>query len=238
MKPRPKKCRGQGKASEHPGCGGEFIGLRFGLCRRCLAEWTLTTNQGREWLSTQTASLRRKRAIEEKRHDREETARVRESLVTLSEYWSKHLQPTINRLARAIDFGNPCIATERMSGKMNGGHFIHAGVNKTLSVNLHNIHIQTFESNHHRSGDLIKYREGIIKVYGSEYLDFMEGLRACPAINPTKDDLKRWNSAAKKIVAQIERERVIRSPRERIELRNECNRQLGIYPDAFSIFVK
>jgi len=65
-----------------------------------------------------------------------------ETIKSLSD-WKKELQPLINKIARLIDYGQPCIATGSFNGKMNGGHRIAVGANETIRFNLHNIHIQS-----------------------------------------------------------------------------------------------
>ncbi len=107
--------------------------------------------------------------------------------LTANGYRSKHVQPLINELARIIDHGQPCIATGNIKGKMNGGHYHSVGSNVTLSLNLHNIHIQSEQSNSHKGGDAIRYRHGLIEIYGQKYADFVDmHLCQCPNLNLTK----------------------------------------------------
>jgi len=111
---------------------------------------------------------RKSKRTEEKRTTSEQKKKMTVELMSDDKYRSSVLQPVINEIARLVDFGQPCIATENY-GKENGGHYISVGANRTICLNLHNIHIQSFESNHWKSGDTLKYQVGIIRVYGEEY---------------------------------------------------------------------
>lgn len=148
-------------------------------------------------------------------------------------YRSKIIQPIINEISRLIDYGNPCIASGRYNGKMAGGHFISVGSNRSVALNLHNIHIQTFESNSFRSGDEAKYRLGIIERYGNCYFEFMESLRHLKGIDLSKQRLSELKPLISQIRNDLKRNPIKRTPQERIELRNEINEKIGIYPDIF-----
>ena len=160
---------------------------------------------------------------------------LKHNIITPDEYRSKHLQPTINKIARFIDYGNPCIATDNF-GKLAGGHNISVGANRTTALNLHNIHVQSFASNSHKGGDTIKYHKGIIKRYGKDYLEFMDYLHQTPKLSLTKEEMVFINSIAKKIALELSKDLQQLEPKERIELRNKINTELNIYSEGFSIF--
>ena len=148
-------------------------------------------------------------------------------------YRSKIIQPIINEIARLIDYGQPCIASGRYNGKMAGGHFISVGSNRSVALNLHNIHIQTFESNSFKSGDEAKYRLGIIERYGKDYFEFMESLRNLKNIDLSKQRLSELKPLISQIRNDLKRNPIKRTPQERIALRNEINERIGIYQDIF-----
>jgi len=145
------------------------------------------------------------------------------------------LQIEINAIARAIDFGQPCIATFSLSGKMNGGHYISVGSNSTIRYNLHNIHIQSEHSNKWKSGDTIRYQDGIVKVYGQKYLDFMNSLKSTEPIKLGKDRIIELIPIAKKIRKSIEEKQLQLSHKQRIILRNEVNETLSIYTNNYQL---
>lgn len=149
-------------------------------------------------------------------------------------YRSKVIQPIINEIARLIDYGQPCIASGRYTGKMAGGHFVSVGANRSVSLNLHNIHIQSFESNSFKSGDESNYRLGIIKTYGQQYFDFMDSLRHLKGIDLSKSILSEIKPVITQIRNDLKRNTIKRTPQERIELRNEINEKIGIYSEIFT----
>lgn len=150
-------------------------------------------------------------------------------IMSADEYRSKYVQPIINEIARLIDYGQPCIATDRTIGKMNGGHYHSVGSNRTLSLNLHNIHIQSFESNHFKSGDNLLYKQGIINTYGINYMEQIEALKQIKPIKLNKEDLIRIKKIASEIRNELKKCPIMFTPHERIWLRNEINKKIGIY---------
>lgn len=232
-----KKCKGSGKALGH-GCGKELMftvkpngiktyNAKYGLCmEKCYKEWLVNTEEGQEVFLKSLATGRKKVRVKQKKENKKKKESMKIDLMSIDKYRSQYVQPVINAIARKIDFGCPCIATENF-GKMNAGHYISVGANRTIALNLHNLHNQAFESNHFKSGDTLKYQQGIIKIYGQEYLDYMESLKSCPPLNLTKLDLKEIKENASQILKSLDD--VFKPPNERIRLRNEINKQLGIY---------
>jgi len=171
----------------------------------------------------------------QKRTAVEEKKKMTIDIMSDDKYRSSVLQPVINEIARLIDFGQPCIATENY-GKENGGHYISVGANRTICLHLHNIHIQSFESNHWKSGDTLKYQGGIRKVYGEDYLAFMDGLQKHPPIQLRKKEMIELYEKACKIRLKLRKNQEIRTPKQRIELRNQINLELGIYEEEYCVF--
>jgi len=167
--------------------------------------------------------------LKEERKKKNETFKRKVNLLSPDKYRSKYVQPIINEIARLIDHGQPCIATGNYQGKMAGGHFIAVGSNRTLALNLHNIHIQSYHSNGPKGGDNIRYSNGIKEIYGIEYLEYMLSLQKTPVIKLTKGDLKEIKVIAQEIRKELKKDLKVRSPKERIKLREEVNRRLNIY---------
>ncbi|HET8736217.1 MAG TPA: recombination protein NinG, partial [Pricia sp.] len=128
-----------------------------------------------------------------------------------------------------------CIATGNF-GKMNGGHYLSVGANRTTAYNLHNIFIQSFESNTFRGGDDKNYQYGLKEIFGRNYFDFVHSLRRCPALHLTKDDLREVKKNAKIVLKRLKENRKIRHPEERVRERNRANKVIGIYPDDYGTF--
>lgn len=147
-------------------------------------------------------------------------------------YRSKIIQPIINEIARYIDYGQPCISSLTL-GKGQGGHYISRKANSSISLNLHNIHIQSFHSNVELSGDEARYRLGLIRWYGVDYFEFIEGLRHVKGVDLSKHRLSELKPIITKINRDLKRNPVKRTEEERIKLRNDINTQIGIYLDEF-----
>ena len=151
-----------------------------------------------------------------------------EKLMTKSDY-EKQLHTEINHIVRIIDKGHPCIATNSLKGKMNAGHYISRGSNDTIRFNLHNIHLQSEHSNSFNSGDTLRYQDGIIKMYGSNYLDLMNSLKSTKPINLTIETIKEKILIAKLIKKELIELGNTYSAAERIQLRHDLNQRIGIY---------
>jgi len=171
---------------------------------------------------------REKDAKKEQLTQRKNRKIEKDNIKTLGQ-WKNTLQPLINQIARLIDYGQPCIATGSYVGKMNGGHCIAVGANSTLRYNLHNIHIQSEHSNSYKGGDSIRYKQGIEKVYGKDYLEFIESLHALPEINLSIINIQQVMPIVRTIIKELKDREQIYNPEERMELREQLNERIGIY---------
>ena len=173
--------------------------------------------------------LDEKKRKEKEKQERKRVQKEKIDLMPLSKFYPK-LQIIVNEIARLIDKGQPCIATGNY-GKENGGHFYHTQSTPYLRFNLHNIHLQSFESNHFQSGDQQNYIEGIERVYGKQYKDYIiDELRA--QWIDLRYNREMIQNAIK--VARIERNKLKKanlkySTEQRIELRKSLNKKIGIY---------
>lgn len=143
--------------------------------------------------------------------------------------FKKDLQVEINTIVRAIDDGYPCIATGTLEGKRNAGHYIGTKANPTIRFHLENIWIQSEHSNMWQSGDTIRYQQGIIKTFGSDYLDYMNSLQQIPLIRLTSEEIKEKTSIARGIIKWLKLQNRQFTSEERISLRKEFNKTLQIY---------
>jgi hypothetical protein len=99
---------------------------------------------------------------------------------------------------------------------------------------LHNNFRQCAQCNNPKSGNLVYYREGVVKTFGDSQMAFMDDLNVIyPSIKLNKDELAERTKTAKKIVKElIELNKSAKLPRnaeERIALRTKFNTQLRIY---------
>ena len=218
-------CKGKGNA-RGSGCGleGYIKPLNKGLCTTCWIDWLLNTEKGSEY-RIKTTIQAKKTVIHKSKKEKSEGLK---KLMSVDAYRAKVLQPIINEISRLIDYGQPCIATNRTTGKMAGGHRKSVGTNRGIALNLHNIHIQCFESNSFRGGDERLYDAGIIRVYGQEYLDYLISIENYTA-KFSKRDLEEAFVKAKEFRNELKNNLQVRNPNERRALRDLGNKKIGLY---------
>lgn len=159
---------------------------------------------------------------------REETKIMKDKLITISE-WKNLLQIPINTIIRLIDEGQPCIATGSTTGKRNAGHYISRGANDTIRFHLDNIHIQSEHSNSFNGGDTLRYQDGIKRIYGKEYFEFLETLKSIKPIKLSIEEIKEKILIAKSIVKDLKENNSTYDAETRLTLRAYYNELLGIY---------
>lgn len=231
-----KPCVGTGLAKGF-GCGHKTKHRVYGLGKMCgcYSNWLLNSENGKIKMEKSIIYAKEKVKKANKKEQNEKDAKTKIELMSPDKYRAEHLQPIINEIARIIDYGQSCIATGDF-GKMNGGHYVSVGANRTTALNLHNIHIQSFASNHHKSGDPIKYRLGLIERYGNDYFEYVQYIQQHKALHLTKGDMIDLALKASFIRGELKRNEEQKTPYERIELRNKINIQLGIYDPEFCEF--
>ena len=163
-----KICKlGTGKAKGYSGCG-KLAYLEWGICYDCKKNFLLNTDEGQELIIKASKKAKMYLAIEFKKKETIKKAKLKESIKTLSDYKAE-LQKEINTIVRLIDYGHGCICTDSKNGKMNAGHYISVGSNDTLRFHLENIWLQSEYSNTYKSGDTLKYQQGITMLFGKDY---------------------------------------------------------------------
>ena len=216
------------------GCGKEKPIFKYGACQKCFISWTMETENGKEWLEKNRLRKFKQNQREKTKEKRKKDRQMKIELMSTSQYWSNVFQIKFNEVIRIIDNGCGCICTRRTDGKMNAGHYVHAGVNKTISINAHNAFQQSMESNHYQSGDLLKYQDGIKNIFGTNYFNFVESLRKCPALHISKIELMEANKKLNEFKKELKHQEIFQlKSNERIELRNDLNQYLGLYPYEF-----
>ena len=231
MQTKPKPCKAIGKALGFNSCGKITPFRKFGLCMSCYPKFIMETEAGKLIMQKAILKVQKPRLEETKSNNK----KLRIEIMSNDEYRKTYIQPVINKIARLIDFGQPCIATKRY-GKMAGGHFYSVGSNRTTALNLHNIHIQNFESNGMSGGDPLLYIDGLKDTYGNDYFDFVTSLKKTPILKLKKSEMIEIYSRAKIIVLKLQKDLKELTPTERINARNEFNTFLNIYEEDYCIF--
>lgn len=156
---------------------------------------------------------------------------MKEGIMSYSK-WQARLQPEVNHIARLIDYGQPCISCGLYTGKLNGGHYHSQGGNAMIRFNLHNIFLQNHYCNHHKSANIKGFNKGLIKMYGKEYHEYVEFTltREYKSVKPSIPELQEAIKTARAIVRRMKADPQIRTAKERMKLRTELNKEIGIYP--------
>lgn len=244
-----KICKGIGKAVGY-GCGGvieyaergisKMYFSRYGLGTKgctCYYDWLKTSEEGKKLFTKTSKKVKMQEAAERKREIKNKLKTSRIEQMSLTTYWTKVSQPIFNEIARLIDFGYPCISSGNYTNQVHGGHYHSVGSNKTISLNLWNIHLQSLQANTFKHSDAINYREGLIKRYGIDCMDFIDNLSKCPVIHITKEILIEKTKIAQEIRNGLKKEEMRLKPVSKlIMLRNLINEKLGLYNTEFSQF--
>jgi len=189
-------------------------------------KWIEETEQGQKYLS-KTIKQAQKKVEKEKKAKKE---KVKKELTD----WKEKLKEKIQLIARLIDNGQPCLARSHMAKQMHGGHVFSVGSSFGFSLNLHNVHRQSAQSNHFQNEDG-KFRDGLKNEYGEKYLSFLQR-RASIKLHKSNAEYAEKYPLALDIVKRLKAENKVYSLEERISLRNSINLELGIYEEKDCVF--
>ena len=158
---------------------------------------------------------------------------IKEKHKTHSDH-ENELQPIINEITSLIDKGMDCIccnAKITSTNKANAGHRFAVGGNNSLRFNVHNVHRNGVCCNKWRNGNPDGYDEGLIRVYGKTYYEYVKfGLKTLyPLVKLTPTELMAARAKAMKIRNELKKLDKVYTPDERIELRDRVNKEIGIY---------
>jgi|GEM_PF-1316033 len=241
MDQKTKPCKGTGKAIGS-GCGVKVVQIArvYGLGKECgcYVKWLLTTTEGKAKLERHTLKSKGSAQKQQSCDWNKRRTKMNIELMSADGYRAKYIQPLINHIARLIDKDQPCIASQFTTGKMSGGHYHSVGSNLTLALNLHNVHLQSYQSNGPQGGQHIKYRHGLIDVYGQDYANFVDlTLNQCPPIKLTKPEMVELKSPLEQIRNELKKLNRVYDASERIVLRDNLNEVINVYPPKYSLFL-
>lgn len=149
--------------------------------------------------------------------------------------YSDKLQSKVQEIARLIDKDLNCLAKNTPTKQVHGGHVFSRGGHSNFKYNLHNIHRQSAHSNHFQNDDRLMH-EGIVREYGSEYLDFINSLQQTSLLKLSNIEWLSKYQIACKIANRLRKEGKNYTLHERINLRNSVNLELGIYEPIYCNF--
>lgn len=211
-------------------------------CKHCKKKFTQKTLNLRYCCETEECREacakyvleKKKKAIERQTKKREnEAKKVMKDNIT---DFKKKLQEDVNTIAKLIDYG---LKGLHVSGsydtEIQAGHVYSVKNNEQMRFNMHNIHRQGAKSNMALVYDE-EFRDALIDEYGNDYFLFIKGLKKQPLQRIKQHEYKEYHERALSIIKRLKKDLKQRSLTERIELRNEINRELGIYEEQFIIF--
>lgn len=158
IKPKPKVC---------PYCKEEY--KKFNSFQVCC----LKPNCATQWLkdNPEKAKKNYKKVV------RKELNQMKEKGMSKSDYM-KLAQAAFNNYIRHRDKGLPCVSCNRpLTTKHDAGHFYARGSFPNLRFEELNCHSQCVQCNRDRAGNLLEYREGLIKRIGQEKFDELEAMK-------------------------------------------------------------
>ena len=129
-------------------------------------------------------------------------SKMKAELMTLQDY-IKLAQITFNKYIRLRDKGNVCISCQKPPKKENAGHFYNANNHYNVRFDENNVHLQCEHCNTFLSGNLINYRENLLKKIGAEEFNVLEG-KSKVTRKFTKEELKEIINTYKKKIKQYE----------------------------------
>lgn len=142
--------------------------------------------------------------------------------------WRKLLQSKLQEIARLIDYGQPCLATQREAKQYHGGHVFSRGSHSNMALNLHNIHRQGAQSNHFQSDDRLMH-EGVKREYGLQYYENLSNLQGFQLPKFTNEDWHEKYKTACLISRELKAGQRVLNRDERIIERGHVNSMIGIY---------
>lgn len=183
--------------------------------------------QGKIQLAKEREKIRKIREKLEKA----ELKAMKDSLPTHAQ-WLNALQRPINHIARLIDEEFPCISSNRVKGKWNGGHYYTVGAHPNIRFHLFNIYKQSFSDNHFKSANITQYTYNLFRIFGSDFVNneiFMLDQKY-PVTKLSIPEIKEKIAICRKIVSRQKKgEWIAKTTEERISIRIELNNLIGIY---------
>lgn len=127
---------------------------------------------------------------------------MQENLETIQDL-VKATQIVFNKYIRLRDKDELCISCKQKPKKNNSGHFYNANNHWNVRFNEDNVHLQCEHCNTFLSGNLINYRENLLKKIGESKFQLLEA-EAKKTRKFTKEELKEIIETYKKKIKEYE----------------------------------
>ncbi|NBP59755.1 MAG: recombination protein NinG [Candidatus Fonsibacter lacus] len=127
--------------------------------------------------------------------------KMQEDLETIQDL-VKATQIVFNKYIRLRDKDELCISCKQIPKKSNAGHYYNANNHWNVRFNENNVHLQCEHCNTFLSGNLINYRENLLKKIGEGEFQLLEA-EANKTRKFTKGELKEIIEAYKKKINNL-----------------------------------
>ncbi|WP_047305156.1 recombination protein NinG [Pseudomonas fluorescens] len=155
--PRPKKCK-------NPACGEQFVPARLGQAV-CSYPCGLAIKEVNQEKARKSLAEVGRREIKDRK----------EALKTRADHL-KDAQKAVNEFIRLRDKDLPCVSCGRFhEGQWHAGHFRSVNAHPELRFEPLNIWRQCAPCNTHKSGDLLNYRQELVRRIGADAVEWLEG---------------------------------------------------------------
>lgn len=199
-------------------------------CLNCKDKFTPTSNTQVVCRMACAINYAQEKAKKDKtKISRLETKKMRESIIGVPEL-KKLLETQINTICRLLDKESGCVSCGGHTTPQ-AGHYHTVQSNGSIRFNLFNTHLQDFNCNCAKGGNIHNYDLGLIKMYGKEYWEYVKFQlpQEYPILKLTKPELMDAIGKAKELVKRLKQADITHSMNQRIRLRSEYNSFIGIY---------
>ncbi|MBB1614510.1 hypothetical protein A9978_18905 [Pseudomonas sp. UMC65] len=155
--PKPKTCK-------NPACGVQFVPQRLGQAV-CSPKCGLAIKEVNQEKARKSLAEVGRREIKDRK----------EALKTRADHL-KDAQKAVNEFIRLRDKDLPCVSCGRFhEGQWHAGHFRSVNAHPELRFEPLNIWRQCAPCNTHKSGDLLNYRQELVRRIGADAVEWLEG---------------------------------------------------------------
>jgi hypothetical protein len=147
--------------------------------------------------------LEQQRAMQQRAIERVKNRKQKKKTVVRKSELKKSVQRVFNKFIKLRD-GNRCISCQRISDKVDAGHYIAQGSSGALRYDENNVHSQCRSCNRFKHANLIEYRINLVRKIGLERVEWLEAHRT-DTKQWTREELNNLLSNYKKMVEELER---------------------------------
>jgi len=171
-----KKCKGQNKAHGFESCGKitNVAYLKYGLCASCYPKYLLNDERGKVIMHKAMnagKSIVKKESVKKEKVIRD---KMKENVKTLSQH-EADAKKSFQRWIRLRDAELNCISCDTVKAKeWHASHYFDCNRFSGLIFDPRNVAKSCDYCNVYLSGNLIEYRQGLIKRHGVEFVEQLE----------------------------------------------------------------